>query len=218
MRWELSEEQELFTTSLREWLGQRAEPAAVRDWLDAGDLSSFERLLTGEGWAGVGFAEELGGQGGGLLELALTARELGRVAAPSASWLQSAIAVPALADEPALMQAACESGELTALALRADRIPAATPSVESGADRLHGRIPCVLGASRCGCWMRTTAAWGFTRGRCWIGRATPPISPLMTYRHGDSTSTRGQRSPRSLPGQRFWWLPMHWAHRNGCSN
>jgi alkylation response protein AidB-like acyl-CoA dehydrogenase len=148
MRWELSEEQELFTTSLREWLGQRAEPAAVRDWLDAGDLSSFERLFAGEGWAGVGFDEKLGGQGGGLLELALTARELGRAAAPSATWLQSAIVVPALADEPALVRAANESGELTAFAVRADRIPAGSSSVESRGDRLHGRIPCVLGATR----------------------------------------------------------------------
>jgi len=49
MRWELSEEQELFTSSLREWLGRRAEPATVRDWLDAGDASSFERLFAHEG-------------------------------------------------------------------------------------------------------------------------------------------------------------------------
>src|SRR6202034_3453490 len=35
-----------------------------------------------------------------------------------------------------------------ALAIRADRIPAASPSVKSRADRLHGRIPCVLGATR----------------------------------------------------------------------
>src|SRR3984885_6266455 len=148
MRWELSEEQELFTTSLREWLGQRAAPAAVRDWLDAGDLSSFEGLCAGEGWAGVGFDEELGGQGGGLLELALTARELGRAAAPSASWLQSAIVVPALADEPELARAASESGEVTALAARADRIPAAVTSVQSCDGGLRGRIPCVLGAAR----------------------------------------------------------------------
>ena len=58
MRWELSEEQELFTTSLREWLGQRAAPAAVRDWLDARDLSSFERLFSAESWAGVDYDEE----------------------------------------------------------------------------------------------------------------------------------------------------------------
>src|SRR5262249_39544542 len=131
----------------REWLGERADSAAVRGWLDAGDLSSFERVFVGEGWAGVGFDEELGGQGGGLLELALTARELGRAAAPSAGWLQSAIVVPALADEPELMRETLESGEITALAVRADRIPAAAPSVESSEGRLRGRIPCVLGAA-----------------------------------------------------------------------
>jgi alkylation response protein AidB-like acyl-CoA dehydrogenase len=148
MRWELSDEQELFTTSLREWLGERAGAAAVRGWLDADDPGSFERLFVDEGWAGVGFDEELGGQGGGLLELALTARELGRAAAPSASWLQAAIVIPALAGEPALVSAAVESGEFTALAVRADRIPAAVRSVESSAGRLSGRIPCVLGAAR----------------------------------------------------------------------
>ncbi|MDQ1434357.1 MAG: hypothetical protein QOF59_1173 [Actinomycetota bacterium] len=148
MRWELSDEQELFTASLREWLDERADSAAVRSWLDTGDPAGFERLFVGEGWAGVGFDEDLGGQGGGLLELALTARELGRAAAPSASWLQSAIVAPALVDEPALMCAATESGDVTALAVRADRIPAAAPSVKNSADRLSGRIPCVLGAAR----------------------------------------------------------------------
>jgi alkylation response protein AidB-like acyl-CoA dehydrogenase len=148
MHWELSDEQELFTTSLREWLGERASSQAVRGWSDTGDPAAFERLFVDEGWAGVGFDEDLGGQGGGLLELALTARELGRAAVPSATWLQSAIVVPALAAEPALVQAASESGEITALAVRADRIPAAAPSVESRADRLHGRVPCVLGAAR----------------------------------------------------------------------
>jgi alkylation response protein AidB-like acyl-CoA dehydrogenase len=148
MHWELSDEQELFTTSLRDWLSERAGSSAVRGWLDTGDPAGFERLFVSEGWAGVGFDEDLGGQGGGLLELALTARELGRVAAPSATWLQSATVVPALAGESALVRAASESGEVTALAVRADRIPAAAPSVESRADRLHGRIPCVLGAAR----------------------------------------------------------------------
>jgi len=148
MRWELSDEQELFATSLREWFDERAGSAAVRGWLDTGDLSSFERAFIRDGWAGVGFDEELGGQGGGLLELALTARELGRAAAPSAAWLQSAIAIAALDNEPALARAATESGEVTALALRADRIPSALRSVDRRTERLNGRIPCVLGAAR----------------------------------------------------------------------
>ena len=148
MHLELSAEQELFATSLREWFGERAGSSLVRGWLDTDDFAAFERLFVGEGWSGVGFPENLGGQGGGMLELALTARELGRTAAPSASWLQSAIVVPALADEPALVRAASESGDVTALAVRADRIPTAVTSVQSRAGRLHGRIPCVLGAAR----------------------------------------------------------------------
>src|ERR1700694_767765 len=147
MHWELSEEQELFSTSLREWLHERASSSTVRSWLDSGDPAGFERLFVGEGWAGVGFDEDLGGQGGGLLELALTARELGRAAAPSAGWVQSAVAVPGLSDEAALVREAVESGDVTALAVRADRIPAAT-SVQSSGDHLRGGIPCVLGAAR----------------------------------------------------------------------
>lgn len=148
MHWELSDEQELFTTSLREWLTDRADSSAVRSWCDGSDPTGFGRLFNGEGWAGVGFDENLGGQGGGLLELALTARELGRAAAPSASWLQSAMILPALVDEPALVRTALESGEGTALAVRADRIPMAAATVQSSDGRLHGHIPCVLGAAR----------------------------------------------------------------------
>ncbi|MCV7301232.1 acyl-CoA/acyl-ACP dehydrogenase [Mycobacterium barrassiae] len=147
MHWELSDEQDLFVASLREWLQERADSSVVRGWLEAGDHTHFERLFVEEGWASVGFDESFGGQGGGVLELALTARELGRAAAPSAGWLQSAIVVPALADDPDLLNAAVESGEVTALAVRADRVPAAT-SVERSGDRLRGRIPCVLGAER----------------------------------------------------------------------
>lgn len=148
MHWELSDEQELFTTSLHEWLSERADSTAVRACWEACDSSGFEHIFADEGWAGVGFDEDCGGQGGGLLELALTARELGRAAAPSTGWLQSAIVLPALADEPALVRAALESAEVTALAVRADRIPAAVTSVQSSVDRLSGRIPCVLGATR----------------------------------------------------------------------
>src|SRR5262249_10724685 len=111
MHWELSEEQEMFTAALREWLQERAGSHVIRGWLGAGDPEGFEQLFVGEGWAGVGFDESLGGQGGGMLELALTARELGRAAVPAASWLQAAIVVPALADESALVRAAVESGE-----------------------------------------------------------------------------------------------------------
>lgn len=147
MHLELSDEQQMYIDSLREWLGERASAPSVRGWLDTGNLADFERLFVAEGWAAVGFAESLGGQGGGLLELALTARELGRAAAPSTGWLQSAVVAPALANEPTLVRAAMESGDVTSLAAPADHIPTATPSVRIRDGRLSGRIPCVLGAA-----------------------------------------------------------------------
>jgi alkylation response protein AidB-like acyl-CoA dehydrogenase len=58
-------------------------PEVVRQWLDAGDAAAFEKLFADGGRPGVGLPEELGGQGGGLVELALTAEELARVAAPT---------------------------------------------------------------------------------------------------------------------------------------
>ena len=39
--------------------------------------------LTGSGWLGVGVPEELGGSGGGAIELAIIFRHLGRAVAPS---------------------------------------------------------------------------------------------------------------------------------------
>jgi alkylation response protein AidB-like acyl-CoA dehydrogenase len=145
MHWELSEEQELYTTSLRQWLQEHADSSSVRGWLDRGDLTHFEHIFVDEGWGGVGFDEAVGGQGGGMLELALTARELGRSAVPSAGWMQTAIVVPALSNETAALTAAVTAGEVTALAVRADRIPQRS-SVQISGDRLTGEIPCVLGA------------------------------------------------------------------------
>lgn len=147
MHWELSEEQELFADSLRDWLRERASPETVRNWLDNSDFTGFEQAFNDEGWSAVGFDEATGGQGGGLLELALTSRELGRTAAPSSAWLQNAIVVPALAEEPELQRAAIESGAITAWATRSDRIPAPT-SVRLNTERLSGEIPLILGAVR----------------------------------------------------------------------
>lgn len=147
MQWELSEEQELYTTSLREWLQERADTTTIRHWLDSDDHTTFQQLFVEEDWAGVGFNEAVGGQGGGLLELALTARELGRVAAPSTSWLNLAIISPALTNEPTILRAAITKGEETALATRADRIPQAS-EIRVIEDRLSGHIPHVLNGAR----------------------------------------------------------------------
>lgn len=144
MHWELSDEQNLYAESLRDWLSARAGSEQVRSWFDAGDHRSFDDSLIQEGWGGVGFDESRGGQGGGLLELALTARELGRVAAPSGRWLARAVTDPVLDDD--LARSALEDGELTTAAVRCDRIPDTHSALRWHDGAISGEMPCVLGA------------------------------------------------------------------------
>jgi alkylation response protein AidB-like acyl-CoA dehydrogenase len=156
MRWELSPEQDMFRDSFRDWLAAYAATATVRQWLSDGDVGPFEARLAAEGWLGVGFGEELGGQGGGLLELALAAEQLGYAAAPGGSWLSCvlavpALAVPALAGTPDGSAGVLERGEVVALAVTAGRPPddpgpAGPVRWEHGG--LHGTVPAVLGADR----------------------------------------------------------------------
>ena len=146
MHWELSDEQKLYAESLREWLAARVDSDQLRTWLDAGNYRTFDDALNEDGWAGVGFDEGVGGQGGGLLEMTLTSRELGRAAAPSARWLARAVADAALMREPQLAQAALEHSELTILAVRCDRIPSTTAALPLSNGQVSGQVPCVLAA------------------------------------------------------------------------
>jgi alkylation response protein AidB-like acyl-CoA dehydrogenase len=148
MHWELSEEQSLYADSLREWLVARAAPDVVRAWLNSGDADTFDDALVEEGWSGVGFDEESGGQGGGLVEQALTSREFGRLAVPSASWLARAVADVALHGEPTLRRSMIETGRLTAVAVRCDRIPAIPAGLQWTDGHLSGEVPHVLAGAR----------------------------------------------------------------------
>ena len=94
MQWTLSDEQRAYQEALRSWLAKTADAETVRRWLDEGDATTFAERYDTDGWAGVGLPEELGGQGGGLVELALTSEELARVSAPSAGWLADVLTAP----------------------------------------------------------------------------------------------------------------------------
>ncbi len=144
MRWELSDEQADFRSVLRDWLAQRCPASTLRGWLDAGDPSDFERQFTAEGWAAVGSPEDLGGQGGGLVELALAAEELGRAAAPSSAWLGSVLAVPGLVEAPDAAKALLTDGVVTVLAVPSGAVPGAVV----GASGITGTVASVLGADR----------------------------------------------------------------------
>ncbi len=100
-----------------------------------------------EGWFSAGLPEQMGGQGGGLLELALTAEALGRHAAPSSAWTASVLAAPLL--PPEVVAELLDNGEFAAVAADSDfplGLHGTVRADERGA--LSGRVSAVLGAER----------------------------------------------------------------------
>ncbi|GLZ48132.1 acyl-CoA dehydrogenase [Actinomycetospora sp. NBRC 106375] len=148
MRWELSQEQSDFRDVLAGWLTDRCGAAEVRAWLDAGDPAAFEDRFLAEGWFGVGAPEDVGGQGGGLVETVLAAEELGRVTAPTAGWLGAMAALPGLLAVPEEAKALLADGVVTVLGVPADAVPGAAPAVAADGGAVTGVIAGVLGADR----------------------------------------------------------------------
>lgn len=156
MQWKLSQEQDAYREALSGWLEDVAGPKQVRAWYDAddecGDHAPFEEAWNSGGMAGVGIPESLGGQGGGVVELALTAEELARAGAPSAAWLATVLAVPLLEGRPDLVEAAV-GGDALAPVISARRLPDAVAVADEGIvvgedGQLSGTVPHVLGADR----------------------------------------------------------------------
>ncbi|MGH3627129.1 MAG: acyl-CoA dehydrogenase family protein, partial [Sciscionella sp.] len=146
MQWKLSEEQGIYQETIRDWLAAVAPVDTLRRWLDAGDASVFEARFAADGWAGVGVPEDLGGQGGGLVELALTAEELARVAAPSAAWLATALIIPAMVGRRGLVEEAL-AGQTVALLTPAEAIPdSAAPLAVESDGTVTGTVRRVLAA------------------------------------------------------------------------
>lgn len=143
MDWKFSEEQVAYTEALRDWLASIAPSTTLRGWLESGDATAFESAFA-QDWAGVGFEEECGGQGGGLVELAQTAEELGRAAAPSSVWLATTVAAPLLASRPDIIRESL-AGAVAVLLAPADWIPEAAPTLSLAADgTITGVVPRVL--------------------------------------------------------------------------
>ena len=82
----IGEDHEELRRTVRRWADTRCPPEVPRALLDAGSetLPPFWDALAGQGWLGIHVAEEYGGQGFGLMELAVVVEELARAAAPGA--------------------------------------------------------------------------------------------------------------------------------------
>jgi alkylation response protein AidB-like acyl-CoA dehydrogenase len=180
VEWKLSAEQDAYQEAFRDWLSGIAPPQAVRHWLDEADATAFESRFVADGWAGVGLPERLGGQGGGLIELALTAEELARTAAPSAAWLATVLAVPALAEQAGLGEAAL-AGQTAAFLVPAEIVPdQATPLTADAAGVLTGAVPRVL-AGDCAAWFVVPAGKGDARELRLVDASAAGVS--RTRRH-----------------------------------
>src|SRR5207248_7293613 len=80
----ISEEHEPLRATARRFLESRCPPAVPRALLDDGEetLPPFWGELAEAGWLGLHVEERFGGQGYGLVELAVVLEELGRAMAP----------------------------------------------------------------------------------------------------------------------------------------
>ena len=129
---------------VRKFLSDHKALGAARAALEqpADCLPPFWSELCRLGWVGIHLPEEMGGQGFGLLELAILVEELGRVAAPG-PFLPTVIASATLAE-------VAKAGPLAAL-LRDLAAGTRVASVAFGGDvrldergRLNGTLDCVL--------------------------------------------------------------------------
>ena len=80
-----SDEQQFLREAIHGVVGREAPLSSVRAWVlddDVDHVPAME-LAVRQGWTGIGISEDLGGQGGGTLELAILAEELGRGAFPA---------------------------------------------------------------------------------------------------------------------------------------
>ncbi|HEX8089819.1 MAG TPA: acyl-CoA dehydrogenase family protein [Blastocatellia bacterium] len=94
MEFELNETQKLFKSSARELFAQECPPSLVREMIE--NNNPYSETLWGklveQGWAGLIFAEEFGGQGLGLVEMAVSFEEMGRALVPGAFLSSVALA------------------------------------------------------------------------------------------------------------------------------
>lgn len=125
MEFELNETQKLFQRSARELFAQECPPTLVREMIEknAPYSEAVWRKLVEQGWTGLIFSEEDGGQGLGMVELAVAFEEMGRALVPGAFLSTVALAGSLIENScsPAYrakrLQAICEGKSKATIAL-----------------------------------------------------------------------------------------------------
>ncbi len=94
----IQDDHEALHSSVRGWVESRCPSGVTRSSLDADEdrLPPFWDELGTQGTLGIHVPEEFGGQGAGIVELAVVAEELGRAAAPG-PWSTTAVVAAVVA-------------------------------------------------------------------------------------------------------------------------
>jgi 3-oxochol-4-en-24-oyl-CoA dehydrogenase len=94
----IQDEHEELRRSVQRWVEAHCPPSVTRAALDADadELPPFWSALGSGGMLGIHLPEEFGGQGAGMVELAVVAEELGRAAAPG-PWSTTAVVAAVVA-------------------------------------------------------------------------------------------------------------------------
>jgi alkylation response protein AidB-like acyl-CoA dehydrogenase len=139
VRLEPTDEQDFLRSSVRGVVDREAPSGTVRRWAFEEGPGEAEAIAVRQGWSGIGLDEELGGQGGGMMELAILAEELGRGAVPADRLYAGLLAALLLTELP-------DSGELVGQLAAGE--PAAALGVQATrmVDRSGSDLALCLGA------------------------------------------------------------------------
>src|SRR5262245_43699563 len=80
----VSDEHVALAEAVRGWAARHVPPSVLRSYLEtpADAMPPFWDALASQGWLGIHVAEDAGGDGYGLAEVAIVLEELGRAGAP----------------------------------------------------------------------------------------------------------------------------------------
>jgi alkylation response protein AidB-like acyl-CoA dehydrogenase len=148
----ISEEHHALSRTVRRWLDTHCEPKVVRAVVDADEeeLQPVWREFAAQGWLGIHVPERWGGQGFGLLELAVVLEETGRSLLPG-PLLPTVVASSVIAEagtdgQSGALLPGLVDGSVTAAVYLGPSHLHVLDRIEGGAIRVSGTLRPVLGA------------------------------------------------------------------------
>src|SRR5437763_10871434 len=163
----ISEEHEALRLAVRRWIDAHCPPAVPRARLEADSDHDAElwRAIAEQGWLGLHVAEAEGGQGYGLLELAVVLEEFGRALLPGL-FLSTVLAAALI-------------GEAGTPDQRAAWLPRLASGEAIAAVSLDGSLRPVLGAASATLFLVAEATPAGGQLWCVLDRSDVEVDPLQ---------------------------------------